>query len=92
MLCTQLGMMCVQNKGEYMNHWLIKLFFIACAFACPVLDLSACPTCVGRIEKNSAPFFSDEHNETMKMAPAEPANEQAPSEPTSESTDDTVKD
>ncbi|MDP3889544.1 MAG: hypothetical protein Q8Q25_03320 [bacterium] len=39
---------------KYIKFWLLLIFLLSKTVS------TCCPTCIGRIEKNSMPFFSDE--------------------------------
>jgi hypothetical protein len=59
-------------KEKKMKKILKKVAFLLTIAAPPAF---ACPTCIGRLEKNSPPFFSDESNEIKAVAAAD-ENEQ----------------
>jgi hypothetical protein len=47
------------DKGEEMKLFVMVLF--CAALMSPLLQ--ACPTCIGRLDKNTPPFFSAEYDE-----------------------------
>lgn len=63
----------ILNKGKGMSKKLTPCMIAVLALAI-TMQLRACPTCIGRLEKHTPPFFSDEYYEEInkKIRSTEP--------------------